>query len=992
MTQGLKFAVLGPVRAWRNGSAVGLGSPQQRTALAILLLARGRMVSTDEMAAALWGLDVPRAARGTIRTYVHRLRRALEEEQGEQVVHSTTGGYALQVPPQTLDLGRFREHVRAAEQAKVSGDREGAATHLHQALAEWQGEPMSDLTSEFAESERGRLGQRRLAVLEELAALELDLGRSPDLLDPLAMAAAAEPLRERLHELLMLCLCRAGRQAEALAVYDRLRRQLGDQLGVDPAPAMRELYQRILEGDPVLLAPPPPAAPPEPAAAPALIPAQLPVDLPVFTGREEELDRLINAVRPDATDAPGVVIVHGMPGLGKTTFAVRAAHRLAPHFPDGQLYLDLRGFEDGDTEVDPMEALWFLLDSLGVPTQQLPSRLDTLTALYRSVLADRGCLILLDNARDTRQVLPLLPGSSRSLAIITSRGNLSGLVAGTGAHTVPLELLSDTEATSFLSRRLGEPRVAAEPEAVRQIVRTCARLPLALALVAARAASYPSFRLADLAAELDATDGGLDAFAGPDSRSDIRSILSWSYRALSPEAARMFRLLSWFPGQVMEVRIGATLAALPIPKAHALFRELAAAHLVEEIRPGGYTWHELLRAYAAELMAEIDGPEELLAVRGRGAQTALHTAYNAARQLSVHPDTAQLGEPAPFVYPRKFIGHNDAFAWFANHHSVLMTMVERGISLGEARAACSLAWSMRHYLDWAGHWRDLEHVNRIALQAAQRIGDRAAAGYAHRGLARVDCHHYRFEQANAHLDEALDCFAEDTLARAYTLRQYLGVRQLEGDYAGALVQATTAIDLFRQADCAIGEHGAQLGVAYNQIRLGRVEEGLTTALDALEVLENAGELYGLSSALDTVAGAYQRLGQYQAAAEYRRRHVAFNRELGHGSDLVSSLLHRNVTSGLINLAELHHTMGEQAEADAELREAMTRLSRELAESYLAISRYDEAKATLRATLANLDDFLAEPDGADWYPRAMKVLQKTAAIAEELGVGAYILDN
>lgn len=992
MTQGLTFAVLGPVRAWRNGSAVGLGSPQQRTALAILLLARGRMVSTDELAAALWGLDVPRAARGTIRTYVHRLRRALEEEDGEPVVHSTTGGYALKVPQQTVDLGRFRAHVLAAEEARAAGDRETAATHLHKALAEWQGEPMSDLSSEFAEAERGRLCQRRLNVLEELAALELELGRTPDLVDALETAAAAEPLRERLHELLMLCLCRAGRQAEALTVYDTLRRLLSDQLGVDPAPALRELHQRILHGDPELLAPPPPPATPEPAAA-ALVPAQLPVDLPVFTGREAELDRLVDTVTPGAAEAPGVVVVHGMPGVGKTTFAVRAAHRLAPHFPDGQLYLDLRGFEDGDTEVDPEEALWFLLDSLGVPTQQLPSRLDTLTALYRSVLVDRACLILLDNAKDTRQVLPLLPGRSRSLVIITSRGNLAGLVMGAGALTVPLDLLSDAEARSFLARRLGEARVRAEPEAVERIVRTCARLPLALALVAARAAWHPTFSLTELATELADTQGGLDAFAGPDSSSDIRSILSWSYHALSPEAARMFRLLACFPGQVMEVRIGATLAALPTARAHALFRELAAAHLVDEVRPAAYRWHELLRAYAGELLSEMDDPAEVHEARMRGAQSGVHTAHRAARVLSVHPDAAPIGEPGPFIFPRSFTDHPTAIAWFADHHSVLITMIERAVATpGAESRACSLAWSMRHYLDWAGHWRDLEHVNRLALKAAKRIGDRTAEGYAHRGIARVDCHHYRFEQAHAHLREALSCFADDTLARAYTLRQSFGVHQLEGHFEQALAEAHTAIELFREAGCEIGEHAALMGVAGSQIRLGNVQEGLAIALDALAVLEEAGELYGMSVALDTIAGAYQRLERYEEAAEYRERHVAFNRELGHGSDLVTSLLHRNVTSGLISLAELRHLMGREDEAERVLREAMTRLSRELAESYLGISRYDEAKATLRATLANLDEFLGEPEHEDWYGRATKVLHKTVAIAEELGVGAYILDN
>ncbi|MBP2473115.1 DNA-binding SARP family transcriptional activator [Crossiella equi] len=991
MRQGLTYEVLGSVRARHDGSELPLGSPQQRVTLALLLLAQGRVVATEDIATALWGEDVPRAARGTIRTYVHRLRRVLEVEGGDQAVVSTGGGYALRFTDDALDLGRFRAHTRTAERARARGDRAGAARELAAALAEWRDEPLADLSGSHVEEERARLAQRRLAVLEELAELELDLGRGPDLLEQLICATEREPLRERLHELLMRALYRAGRQADALAVYEGVRARLGEELGVDPGPGLRELHQRILRADPALL--PLPAPAPVPAGQP--VPAQLPVDLPVFVGREDELDRVLTALRAEPGGSPGVVVVHGMPGVGKTAFTVRCAHRLAPHFPDGQLYLDLRGFDAGEGALAPEDALWGFLDALGVPTQQLPSRLDALTALFRSVLAERRCLIVLDNARDTRQVLPLLPGSSRSLVLVTSRVDLSGLVAGTGAHTVPLDLLSPVEATEFLARRLGVNRVAAEPAAVADIVDACARLPLALAVVAARAACNPGFGLAAIAEELTGGCGGLDAFASPDSFTDLRSILSWSYQALSPDAARLFRLLSFYPSTDMDVRVGASLTGLSVPRTHALLRELASAHLVSEIRPGWYTWHDLLRAYAAELVYEVDTKQERRAARHRGLQCHVHTAVNAARALSTHQDSATPGEPGPGVAPRSFTGYQDALDWFIGKHQVLLTLVEWAASHGEELQACQLAWAMRHYLDWAGHWHDLDRVNTWALAAAERIGDNTSAGYAHRGLARVHCHHGRHDLAREHLEKALSRFEseQDVLAQGYTRRQAVGVCQLAGDHTAALAEAERALELFRRTGWQSGQGAAQLALAGSLCHLGRAEEALAPGREALTLLEESGELYDVTAALDVLARTSYQLGRYEEAVAYRERELVVTRRMGLRSDFVTSLLHRMVTGALINLAEARYAAGHAHGANAALREGLASLCSELSENSLALGRYHEARMTLRVAVGDVEHFLAGPEQEldEWYALAMKLLHKTVAIAEELGLGAYLVE-
>ncbi|MCK2239199.1 MULTISPECIES: BTAD domain-containing putative transcriptional regulator [unclassified Crossiella] len=993
MRPGLTFAVLGPVRAWHDGVALPLGSPQQRLTLVVLLLAQGRLVSTEEIAAALWENEVPRAARGTIRTYVHRLRQTLEIGGGEPVLTSATGGYALRVNADGLDLSRFQTLARNAEKSISQGDLESGLQDLHAARLEWQGEALAELPFEYAARERARLRQRRLAVIEQLAALEIDRGRCAGLLDQLAAEAAAEPLRERLQELLMLGLYRAGRQAEALETFDRVRRDLAGELGIDPGPALRGLHEQILRADPALLGarverhraqPPPPAQ---------VTPAQLPADLPVFTGRDAELAQIRARLRP-GPGRPAVVVVHGMPGVGKTTFAVRCAHELAADFPDGTLYVDLRGFEAGDSALDPADAVRWFLDALAVPTQHLPDRLDALTALYRTVLAERRCLILLDNARDTAQVLPLLPGGSRSLVLVTSRVELSGLVAGTGALTVSLDLLGHAEARQFLARRLGADRLTAEPEAVTDIITICGRLPLALAVVATRAAAHPSFSLAEVAAELAAAKGGLDAFTCPDSLTDVRTVLSWSYRALSAPAARLFRLLSLYPGPEMGVPVGASLAGVPRARAGVLMRELAAAHLVTEPRPGWYTWHDLLRAYAAELRQTEDSPAEQQAARRRGLHCHLRSAHAATQTLSRQQDGPELGELEPLVCPRTFTGHQDALDWFSERHGVLLSMIERAARDGFEYEACRLAWWIRHFLDLGGHWRDLEVVNETALHAAQRIGDKIAIGYASRGLARVAAHHGRYESARQHLAQALACFESegDLLGRAYTHRQLIGVRQLERDIEGSLTESAAALELFRRAGNPLGEAGALVAEAAGLTRLGQHEQALESGERALALLADSGEPYDLTLALETVSRSYFHLGRYQECVAYRERDLAISRTLGEHGDIGTSLVHRMITSCLIHLGQARHAAGQHERAQEDLRAGLASLTAELSEVYRTIGRYHENRTRLRDTVTALETLLAEPDtGADWYDRATEVLDTSVTAAVEMGFGAYILE-
>ncbi|MEU3143581.1 BTAD domain-containing putative transcriptional regulator [Streptomyces sp. NPDC006999] len=603
----VRFAVLGPVRAWRGKRELDLGSPQQRVVLALLLLRRGRPVPLGELLGAVWGEEPPAAAVSVLRTYVSRLRKVLEPGRDRaagqpRVVVSVGDGYVLRIPDDALDLAVFQRRVARAKRARAAGDVSGAAELLHAALGEWQGAALAGLPGPLAETVRSWLDEEWLTALEARLDVDVQLGRHHEVIAELIPLTGRHPLREQLCRLLMLALYRSGRQAEALAAYRGTRSALVRELGVEPGASLQNLHDRILAADPALM-PDPAPAPLRPAyplrqlrpsvtpvaSEPSVVasadgragddtatggrtadepasddgpadrptdgadrcdphgtpegtarPAQLPADLPTFAGRHAELERT-EALLPEDGSPPSTVVISaigGMGGIGKSTLAVHWAHRVADRFPGGQLYINLRGFDPTGSAVTPDDAVRIFLDALGVPPMRIPSGLDAQVALYRSLLARSRLLILLDNARDTEQVRPLLPGSPGCLVIVTSRNRLTGLVAGEGAQPLTLDQMTSAEAHDLLARRLGTDRLAAEPEAADEIIARCGRLPLALAIVAAHACAHPAFPLSAIADEVSDSHGSLDAFAGGDDiTTDVRAVFSWSYKALSVPAA-----------------------------------------------------------------------------------------------------------------------------------------------------------------------------------------------------------------------------------------------------------------------------------------------------------------------------------------------------------------------------------------------------------------------------------------------------------------------
>jgi tetratricopeptide (TPR) repeat protein len=610
------------------------------------------------------------------------------------------------------------------------------------------------------------------------------------------------------------------------------------------------------------------------------VPHQLPAAVAHFAGRAAELNTLTELLTDlagaGAEGGTGTVVISaigGTAGVGKTALAVHWAHQVADRFPDGQLYVNLRGFDPGGQVVDPADAIRRFLEALEVPPGRIPVDLDAQAALYRSLLADRRMLIVLDNARDTAQARPLLPGAPGSMVLITSRNALAGLVAAEDARPIALDLLAETEARQLLARRLGTDRVAAEPQAVKAITAACARLPLALAIVAARAAAHPGFQLADLADELRSSHARLDALAADDPASDVRAVFSWSYRGLTPDAARLFRLLGLHPGPDVSAAAAASLAGLPPRAVRPLLAELAHANLLLEHAPRRYTFHDLLRAYATENTRAEDAEEDRRAATHRMFDHYLHTAYPAARTLHPSGEEISLGSAQAGVTPEHLEDAGQALAWFGVEHPILLTAVEMAAGDGFDVHAWQLAWTLGDFLDWRGRWRDWENMQRVALAAARRLGDPSAQAVTHRLLGQAYTRLGRFEDADSELRQAVDLYrqAGDRVGEALTFYGFAWLRERQSCYAEALEYCRQTLAVFRAAGHRRGEARALNGIGWFQALLGENEQAITTCREALMLHQQLGHRVGEASTWDSLGYAYRQLGQHtEAIACYRR--------------------------------------------------------------------------------------------------------------------------
>ncbi|MCS0600033.1 NB-ARC domain-containing protein [Streptomyces sp. LP11] len=920
--EGVRFAVLGPVRVWRGGQELDLGGPQNRAFLAVLLLRAGQPVAVSEIVDALWGPHPPRSAVNVVRRQVGALRRLLEPglppRAAGRWLTRDAGGYRLRADDDSLDLLRFRGlRERAAGVVEESPAR--ALELLTRALSLWAGPVASGTAPDVrARLVPGALRREHLAALQEAADAALRAGVPHAVVPGLQQAAADHPLDEPLLARLMLALAAAGRRSEALATYEAARRRLADELGMDPGRELREAHREAL-----LDAAPAPAG--EAAGVPLreasgpyplTVPAQLPHDLGTFTGRRAELAEALGLSGGDGQHTGTVVInaIGGMAGVGKTTLAVHWAHQVADRYPDGQLYVNLRGFDPSGVVTDPGEAVRGFLDALGVPPEQIPPGLDAQAALYRGVLSGRRVLVLLDNARDADQVRPLLAGAPGCLTIVTSRSELTGLVAAHGARSLTLRPFDADQARELLAGRLGAERIAAEPRAADEIATLCAGLPLALACVAARAAIHPHFPLQAVAGELREAHGSLDAFTRSDTSVDVGTVFSWSSRAVSPDANRLFRLLALHPGPDFSVPAAAALAGLPPRQARHALAELSGVHLVNENPPGRYGLHDLLRAHAAELLDARETEAERQAAVDRLFAYYLYGVYAGAAVLAPNDDPVPIPPPAAGTPAETFADDHRALAWVTAEHPVLLAVIDAAAASGRDRLACLLAWSLEPYFDRRGHWHDGVTAQRTAFDAALRLGDPVWEARGLRGLARAEARLGLLGRAGPRLDRALELFAEagDDIGRAETHRSLGWMSEQQGDLAGALRHNQLALDLFRAAGHRAAQGSVLNSVGWYHALLGEYRQALTHCFEALTVLQEQGDRYGQAATWDSIAYAYHQLGRHPHALLGYRNALALYRDLG-----VPYL----EAESLLRIGDTHLATGDHEGARAAWRQA-----------------------------------------------------------------------
>jgi tetratricopeptide (TPR) repeat protein len=656
-----------------------------------------------------------------------------------------------------------------------------------------------------------------------------------------------------------------------------------------------------------------------PATPSSQVPAQLPPDVRAFAGRDVQLARL-DGILDTTTSSPTAVVisaVSGTAGVGKTALAVHWAHRVRKVFPDGQLYLDLRGFDPaGRPAMDPAHAVRGLLESLGATPHEIPVDVDAQVGLYRSIVTGKRMLLLLDNARDAGQVRPLLPGSASVLVVVTSRNRLSSLVAAEGAHSLNVELFTPTEARQMLSGRLGAARVAAEPDAVDEIIDRCARLPLALAVVAARAVVRPHVTLSGLAAELRDNSGSLDALTDDDASTNVRVVLSLSYHTLDAATARLFRLLSLHPGPEISVPAAASLGGLTIAGTTALLDVLVRAHLVIESGTGRYLLHDLLRSYAAEQADIHDADHDRCVATTRMLDHYLHSAYRADRLISPYRDSITLDPPATGVTAEHFAGAEQALHWFATEHRVLLAAIDHAAALELDRYVWRLAWTLKVFLDRRGYWYDWVNTQHLALAAARRAGDRAEQARAHTFLGQAYSRIGRYDDAHAHYRDALALYDHcgENAARAFAHLTFAWLLDRQGDGKEALKHTEMAHELYVAAGDRSGQANSLNAIGWCRIQIGDAEGALHCCQRALVLLQEIGDRAGQASTWDSIGRAHQQLGHHHQALACYAKALDEYRDAA-GNRFFEALTHDSI-------GDTHSAAGDHAAATAAWQQAI----------------------------------------------------------------------
>ncbi|SMD14090.1 AfsR/SARP family transcriptional regulator [Kibdelosporangium aridum] len=900
----VRFAVLGPLRVRLNGAQLALGPRQQRAVLAMLLVNAGQPVLVSDLVDALWPDKAPRSAVNVIHRYVGQLRRLLEPElppraEGQWILRSG-GAYRLHVDSESADITRFRALI---EQARAADGREAVRLFV-QALGLWRGRcASSERLDTKADALYAGVDQECLAALVEAADVALANHMAAEILPEFRRIAPYDPLNEVLYARLMVLLAAVGRQSEALTVYEEITQRLADELGVDPGPDLRAAQQKVHRQHPSLA---------------VARPAQLPSDLRTFSGREADLERMLVAA-----GSISVALIEGMAGVGKTTMAIRLAHELAPRFPDGQLFVNLRGFDPGGVTTAPEEALRHFLYALGVPGNRIPQRLDDMAALYRSLLRGKRILVVLDNARDGAQVMPLLPGSATCLTVVTSRNRLTSVIAQVGANPFILEPMPAEEARAMVAARLGDDRGELEPRAVDQIVTMCARLPLALAIIGARAAMHPGLPLSTIARELTGASASLDAFSRDgDAAVDLRAVFGASYRTLSADAARMFRLLALHWGPDVSVAASASMAGMTPSSTRDALSELTKTRLLTEHVPGRFEFHDLVRVYAMELSHEMDDPADRDAAVRRMVDHYLVSCTNMSTMAPLWPIADVFLTNTRVDGPETPTSTADATKWFATERHVLENVVKNALEVGFYEQAWRLALAMLLFFQSQGRFPSWVATLHAGLEAAKAAGDVAAEARTARGLAGGYHHAGDSENALRYLKLAADLIEDlgGTTEKAHILRNMGDVlsglgHATSGDYPKAYAFYEKAAELYLELDEPRGLANARLGMGTCLYRMGAPERAFALQWEAIETCKVAQDIVGESVAWAQAADGRHEVGDYTTAVSYYGHAAEICRSTNHDMGLVRSLR---------GLGDAYAALGDRDSARAAWEEALSR--------------------------------------------------------------------
>ncbi len=876
------FGLLGPLVIRVENTELRISASRLRVLLAALLLTPGQPVPSERLAELVWDGVPPPQASVTLRSYVKRLRQVLGAAAPRIV--TADHGYLVEVAGDEVDLARYTALCRAGDDALRSCAWPQVAELLGEAEGLWRGPPLADIPCrELQTTEVPRLEQLRVQALGWRIEAELSLGRARKLVPELYALTAKYPLQEPFHHQLMLALYRSGRAADALAAYREARHILVTEIGAEPGAELRLLHQRILAADREM-----PARPGLDRAVPALLPS----DVPHFVGRAAELRELTSLPQPASAPAGGtnVAVVSGTAGVGKTALAVHWAHQVTEAFPDGQIYLNMNGFGPSGAPVTPLDAVSRVLDAMQVPGPRIPPSLDGRIGLYRTLLAGRRVLIVLDNARDEDQVRPLLPGGAGCVVVITSRSPLTGLVALEGARALTLDVLTISEARVMVAGRLRSRSAQADPAVIDRLIEMCARLPLALAIATALIATRAGQSISVAATSLASDDGPrLDVLSTGETASNLRAVLSWSYHALSPAAAEMFRLLAEHPGPAISSAAAASLAGVPPGQARAALAELAGSHLVSEPNPGRFVYHDLLRLYAAEQL----GAAERHAAGTRLLDHYARTTWAAAYALNPLRKPPALGPPVAGVQPESITGEDQALRWLRTEHQVLMRVISYAANAGFDTLAWQLPGALTDFLDRDGHWHDWAASQRTALAASRRAGDITAQALAHRHLARACSQLQDLGAAKEQLDHALELQRRfGTPAGEASVHMDIScLHEQCGDYPAGLRSAELALTLYRSVQHQIGEATALNQVGWHYAMHDQYAATLLYCEQALELCVQLGYELGEGLTWDSLGFAHQHLGQPAQAAMCFARALEIFRKLGHRHNEAKILIH-----------------------------------------------------------------------------------------------------